>query len=355
MKKKGFTLIELLVVIAIIAMLMAILMPALNKVKRLAQRLICGTNVKGIGTAMQVYANDYDDEFPIQFPNADPEHRWAENGNTRYWYEPDKDWSEGGLTVTVSASLYLLVRVADVDPKSFICRSGDETAFEGVGGNAEVDIVEVWDFGGQNQDDVTIIAGGTVDYRDGLPREHQSYAYQLPYPIGSAPARPADSTAGATVAILADKNPWMDPKLKSPYSTSPTPTTAELQRDFMTYVHYIGALELLGWEIDSSTAWEIQIANSQPHGREGQNVLFGDGHAEFEKRPDCSYQNDNIYTKWWANQQNPGIKKRRGINRPPGDPDPMPLPSGGGGSYPEADEDAILVNDDSRLETRFDY
>ena len=45
MKKKGFTLIELLVVLAIIAMLLAILMPALGKVKRLAERLVCGTKL----------------------------------------------------------------------------------------------------------------------------------------------------------------------------------------------------------------------------------------------------------------------------------------------------------------------
>ncbi len=66
MKKKGFTLIELLVVIAIIAMLLAILMPALNKVKKIAQRVVCGTNLKGLGTAQVVYANDYDDAFVVQ-------------------------------------------------------------------------------------------------------------------------------------------------------------------------------------------------------------------------------------------------------------------------------------------------
>ena len=59
MKKKGFTLIELLVVIAIIAMLLAILMPALNKVKKIAMRVVCGTNLKGLGTAQVVYASDW--------------------------------------------------------------------------------------------------------------------------------------------------------------------------------------------------------------------------------------------------------------------------------------------------------
>ena len=48
MRKKGFTLIELLVVIAIIAMLLAILMPALNRVKKIAQRVVCGTNLKQV-------------------------------------------------------------------------------------------------------------------------------------------------------------------------------------------------------------------------------------------------------------------------------------------------------------------
>ena len=67
MKKKGFTLIELLVVIAIIAMLLAILMPALNKVKKIAQRVVCGTNLKGLGTAQVVYANDYDDMYAQQY------------------------------------------------------------------------------------------------------------------------------------------------------------------------------------------------------------------------------------------------------------------------------------------------
>jgi prepilin-type N-terminal cleavage/methylation domain-containing protein len=52
MKKKGFTLVELLVVIAIIALLMGILMPALARVRQIAFRMVCGTNLSGIGKAM---------------------------------------------------------------------------------------------------------------------------------------------------------------------------------------------------------------------------------------------------------------------------------------------------------------
>jgi len=63
-QRKGFTLVELLVVIAIIALLMGILMPALARVRQIAYRLYCGTNLSGIGKAMLIYANDYDDELP---------------------------------------------------------------------------------------------------------------------------------------------------------------------------------------------------------------------------------------------------------------------------------------------------
>ena len=49
--KRGFTLIELLVVIAIIAMLLSILTPSLNKVKKIARSVICRSNLRQWGTA----------------------------------------------------------------------------------------------------------------------------------------------------------------------------------------------------------------------------------------------------------------------------------------------------------------
>jgi prepilin-type N-terminal cleavage/methylation domain-containing protein/prepilin-type processing-associated H-X9-DG protein len=62
-KREGFTLIELLVVIAIIALLMAILMPALNRVKGQAQKVSCQARLKQWGLLFKLYTDDHDGYF----------------------------------------------------------------------------------------------------------------------------------------------------------------------------------------------------------------------------------------------------------------------------------------------------
>ncbi len=61
----GFSLVELLVVIAIMAMLIAILLPALAQVRQQARRTACAANLRQVGMAIHMYAEDFDDTIPF--------------------------------------------------------------------------------------------------------------------------------------------------------------------------------------------------------------------------------------------------------------------------------------------------
>ena len=248
MKKKGFTLVELLVVIAIIALLMGILMPALARVRQIAFRMVCGTNLSGIGKAMLIYANDYHDEMPRAGGRQSvwgPAVVWdAQNAVAAYQIQS----SGTGGHATFTASFYLLVKYAEVTPKSFICK-GDSSVQEFQPGN-NVDLVQLWDFGPN-------------------AKSCCSYSYNQPY--GSY-ALTTSSDPG--MAVAADPNPWCGVRDSAAFSSF-TPGGGKAAQN---------------------------LGNAITHQDEGQNVLFLDTHVNFENVSYCGINEDNIYTQATATE-----------------------------------------------------
>jgi prepilin-type N-terminal cleavage/methylation domain-containing protein len=253
MKRQGFTLVELLVVIAIIALLMGILMPALSRVRQLAFRLTCGTNLSGIGRAMLIYANDYDDELP------------RAGGRTAVWGGP-VDWKAanrtsayagtgGNTRATISSCFYLLVKYSEVTPKSFVCKSDTGTTEWQIGDEptapAGFELVDAWDFGS-------------------VPYEHCSYSYHWPFGTFAL-----TTSSEPSLAMAADRNPWQ---------VSPA---GEARADAVwTAFNPLGGTDA------------VRLGNSLTHQEDGQNVLFLDTHVDFVKTSACSLEEDNIYTVW---------------------------------------------------------
>ncbi|MDH4238532.1 MAG: zinc-ribbon domain-containing protein [Phycisphaerae bacterium] len=219
-----------------------------------AHRMVCGSNLSGIGRAMLIYANDYDNKFPRAGSLTS---KWgttpnwqADNRNDAFGLNPD---GTGG-SATISSSLYLLVKYVEVTPKSFCCKNDKKTKpFKAYDYIPRMDDEDVWDFGPE-------------------PTKHCSYSYHIPY--GPFPLKTTTSEPGQAVA--ADRNPWLDPY---------TDTTG------------------FRWDSQTKTGGRENIrryqkGNSGPHQREGQNVLFMDNHVYFEKHSFCGVNEDNIYTYW---------------------------------------------------------
>ena len=309
--RKALTLLDVVVIIFIIMVLLLIFMPILNSLHKIAQRVVCETNLKGLGAAQIVYATDFGDEYTIQGCYGTPAWTTGTDGFSNL----DKDWSEA-KEITVGASLFLLVREADVSPKSFVCPSSDEQVYNGEGCPPDLDIIQLWDF-------------GHPDVENTGPGNCVSYSYQMPYgPNGGPGHYAADASKSAEFAIMADKNPWYDPKLR----------TGTLTADnWYEYVAPMGPY----YDKGNLEKWKIQAANAQPHKRQGQNVLYADGHVSFEKYSDAGFKYDNIYTRRGIGDSDSDIRI--------GNPGEMARYTIDNAWQPRDADDSFLVNDDSRL------
>ncbi len=257
MKKKGFTLVELLVVIAIIALLMGILMPALSRVRQIAFRMVCGTNLSGIGKAMLIYANDYEDEFPRA--GGTNLATWAKKINN---FAAAKASDAYGGKATITSSFYLLVKYTDVTPKSFLCK-GDSVAKEFIPGST-VDLITLWDFG--------------ADAINAC-----SYSYHLPY---TTPSYALSTSGDPGLAVASDPSPLRE-------------TTNN-------------------WSLfkPDGTKDEKNYGNATTHQNEGQNVLYMDTHVNFEPVSFCGLNEDNIFSIQTATDRKKGVLPARGKINP---------------------------------------
>lgn len=260
--RKAFTLIELLVVIAIIALLISILLPSLSRARELSKRTVCSANLRGIGQAMYIYAQDDPQVFPALGPVVTNGAMQLFGGQAITTANPNPN-HPGRINEPVTTGIpsptqdmWTVIRANNTTPKQFICPSTTDSPDP---------------------------AQDTTAYYDFLFWNNLSYAYQYQH---DEDRRIIGTSSEPNFPFMADANPYLKGRV------SPQPT------------------------LIADRGGQFRGNSTNHTNREGQNILFQDGHVDFEKGPDAglsgkaatglkvSRGRDNIYTIHQQNNPN---------------------------------------------------